>query len=532
MTLTLTMLRCPDAVPPQTRTVAGGEFSIGRGPENDWVLPDPDRTISKQHCLIAYLSGGWQVEDRSTNGTFHNRESEPIGRGEARDLRDGDRLRFGAYEIELRIAEASEPVRPRRVTDNRLVVDPFERQAGRGDVDPFEQDPLLRARRTQAEDPLGPVLGPQGIDLPADFDPLNPEGNKSGFIGQVQSDHRSRFEDAFVPSAVHQEARDILPEDWDREFQIAAPPPPIAPRDTPPPPPPREFTPPPQPRDFASPPPREFTPPPPAREFTPPPVAREFTPPPPAREFTPPPIADDDFAPAPNEFVPPPPQREFTPPPIPPRAVTPPPVAKREPAADLPADASLLAALLRGAGVPDLHPADPAATMEMLGAALRALVVGLRRTLIARSEIKREFRLDQTMIRSRGNNPLKFSADDEDALSALLGAGRRTDMNAADAVAEALRDIRLHELATVAAMQSAVRALLGEFDPAKLRRAERGGFDFVPMQRKASAWDAFEALHAKITQALADDFDSVFGKAFARAYERALADVAAGDSDA
>src|SRR5438128_1833728 len=43
VTLTLSMLRCPDAVPPQTRTVLGGEFSIGRGSENDWVLQDPER---------------------------------------------------------------------------------------------------------------------------------------------------------------------------------------------------------------------------------------------------------------------------------------------------------------------------------------------------------------------------------------------------------------------------------------------------------------------------------------------------------
>ena len=74
MSLTLTMLRCPDAVPPQTRTVAGGEFSIGRGPENDWVLPDPERGLSKCHCVFAYRSGGWQVADLSTNGSFLNRE--------------------------------------------------------------------------------------------------------------------------------------------------------------------------------------------------------------------------------------------------------------------------------------------------------------------------------------------------------------------------------------------------------------------------------------------------------------------------
>ena len=192
-----------------------------------------------------------------------------------------------------------------------------------------------------------------------------------------------------------------------------------------------------------------------------------------------------------------------------------------------------MVAFLRGVGVADLRPSgDPAAAMEALGRAFRALVSGLRRALMARAAVKREFRLEQTMLRSQGNNPLKFSADDEDALRALLGAGRRTEMNAADAVADALRDVRLHELATVVAMQSAVRALMAELDPAKLRRtAERGGLDFVPMQRKAGAWDAFEALHARITHALSDDFDSVFGKNFARAYERALAEVSTKEED-
>ena len=148
--------------------------------------------------------------------------------------------------------------------------------------------------------------------------------------------------------------------------------------------------------------------------------------------------------------------------------------------------------------------------------------------MIARAAIKGEFRIEQTMIRSRGNNPLKFSADDDDALAALLGVGRRTDMTAADAVTDALRDIRLHELATVTAMQSAVRALLAELEPAKLRgSAEHGALTLLSAQRKANAWDAFEALHGRVSQALLDDFDSVFGKAFARAYERAVADIAA-----
>jgi type VI secretion system FHA domain protein len=132
------------------------------------------------------------------------------------------------------------------------------------------------------------------------------------------------------------------------------------------------------------------------------------------------------------------------------------------------------------------------------------------------------------MIQARGNNPLKFATGDDDAMVALLGAGRRSDMAPDAAVAEALRDIRLHELATMAAMQTAVRAVLQGLDPVKLRvAAEQGGMTLLPAQRKARAWDAYEALHARTVQALADDFDSVFGRAFARAYERSLDEIAA-----
>jgi type VI secretion system protein ImpI len=451
VTLTLNMLRCPDAVPPQTRTVPSGEFSIGRGRENDWVLCDPERFLSNRHCLLAYRSDRWQIADLSTNGTFLNGEAEPIGRGQPRDLRDGDRLRLGPYEIELRIAEAALPARASARTDP---FDPFA-MAPRGARDPFaapagrelDQDPLLRSRPDQ--DPFGVGLAPPSISLPADYEPLAPEPDETPFAGPTQPDHSSHIEDAFAVPV----ARAVLPEDWDRDL---IPPPATA-------------------------------------------ASRTVVEPTPTAA-----------APSSAPVSPPTPSLAPVPAPAPPASA---------PVGDL------LAAFLRGAGLHDIHPADPASAMEVLGGAFRAFVSGLRQALIARAAIKRELRIEQTMIRNRGNNPLKFSADDEDALTALIGAGRRTEMGAVEAVTDALRDMRLHELATVAAMQSAVRALLAEFDPVKLRlSAERGGLDFVPMQRKAHAWDAFEALHSRVIQALADNFDSAFGKAFARAYERALAE--------
>ena len=165
---------------------------------------------------------------------------------------------------------------------------------------------------------------------------------------------------------------------------------------------------------------------------------------------------------------------------------------------------------------------DPVQTMEQLGAAFRAMVSGIRHALIARSEVKREFRIEATVIRSRGNNLLKFSTSDDDALAGLLGAGRRTDMGAEEAITDALTDIRLHELATMTAMQTAVRALVARLGPDQIRDAkEQGGALGLLGNRKARAWDAYEALHAEVLRGLSDDFDSLFGKRFAVAYEQA-----------
>jgi type VI secretion system FHA domain protein len=189
-------------------------------------------------------------------------------------------------------------------------------------------------------------------------------------------------------------------------------------------------------------------------------------------------------------------------------------------ASAVPERSELMAAFLRGAGMRDAHPADPIAAMEELGAAFRAFVGGLRETLVARAAVKSEFRIEQTLIRARGNNPLKFSATDDDALLGLIGAGRRSDMGPAEAVAEAFRDIQLHELATMAAMQTAMRGMLRELAPERLR--EGGGQSLLPSQRKARAWDVFEAAHARMTQGLSDNFDSTFGRTFARAYEQAV----------
>lgn len=472
MTLTLSVLRCPDSVPPETKRISGGELRIGRGLDNDWVMPDPERMLSKKHCVIAYRNGGWAIADTSTNGTFLNRDGEPVGQGQVRALADGDRIRIGNYEIEVRIAQEQGFGAGFGTKAPSPFDDPF------GD-DVFASKPAPSESFSSAafgsSDPLfgGPPPS-QSVSMPEQFDPLAPLGDDDFFGAPTQPDHSASFSDAFTPPQVTQQ---LLPEDddWDLGFPAATP-----------------------------------STPPPAQSFAPPP-------PPPAPEVTQPnPFEEPGLAPA----------RPATP--VPPPVPTPAPVMSAAPAAPS-RGGSEFAAFLEGAGLTGAQPDDAEATMRAMGAAFRATVSGIRHALIARAEIKGGFRIEQTMIRARGNNPLKFSADDDDALSALLGIGRRIDMKPDAAVADALRDMRLHELATMAAMQEAVRAMLAQLDPSRLRAEadQAGGMSLLPAQKKARAFEAYEKLHERVTRALADDFDSVFGKSFARAYETALREISA-----
>nr|WP_321983240.1 type VI secretion system-associated FHA domain protein TagH [uncultured Lichenicoccus sp.] len=185
---------------------------------------------------------------------------------------------------------------------------------------------------------------------------------------------------------------------------------------------------------------------------------------------------------------------------------------------------ALLDAFLDGAGMASAaRPGNAAAAMREAGAAFRAFVQGLRRVMMARAEVKSAFRIEQTMVRSRRNNPLKFAAGDDDALAALLGSGRHSDMTAAAAVEGALTDIRLHELATMAAMREAVQAMLGRLDPARF--LSTAGASMLPASRRARAFDLFEAEFQKLREAYSEKFDDAFGKAFAVAYERVVNDL-------
>jgi type VI secretion system FHA domain protein len=140
---------------------------------------------------------------------------------------------------------------------------------------------------------------------------------------------------------------------------------------------------------------------------------------------------------------------------------------------------------------------------------------------MSRAALKGELRVEQTLLKSTNNNALKFSFSPDDAVSALLSTGRAGYMPPLAAAKEAFDDIKSHELAVVAAMQSALYGVLARFDPEALEARLTQGLlaNMLPGARKARLWDSFRDLHKTITTEAEDDFQAVFGRTFAKAYK-------------
>jgi FHA domain len=83
---------------PQVR-IGRRSASKGTDPELDLSAEPLDPGVSHNHALMTLsVDGVWLVSDLgSTNGTYVNDESTPLGAGQSRALADGDRVHVGAW---------------------------------------------------------------------------------------------------------------------------------------------------------------------------------------------------------------------------------------------------------------------------------------------------------------------------------------------------------------------------------------------------------------------------------------------------
>jgi type VI secretion system FHA domain protein len=202
------------------------------------------------------------------------------------------------------------------------------------------------------------------------------------------------------------------------------------------------------------------------------------------------------------------------------RAVPSPPPQAR--AAHTP-DTAQLKALLDAAGIEGLDPSSEAA--QTLGAMLRAAVGGMMEVLRARERMKDELRVRGTTFKVANNNPLKFSANVDDAFHNLFVKRNPAYLDPATAFEDAFRDVRDHQAAFFSAMRLAFESMLSDLDPNSLqeefdRQIKKGSILGVPA--KLRYWDLYREKYSDFAKDAQGAFRSLFGDAFAKAYEEQL----------
>jgi type VI secretion system protein ImpI/type VI secretion system protein len=177
----------------------------------------------------------------------------------------------------------------------------------------------------------------------------------------------------------------------------------------------------------------------------------------------------------------------------------------------------------KAAGIDPARLAGPAdAQARQAGALLRALVAGLVAMLDARARAKGQLGAQGTVLALDGNNPLKLAHDAGEAIEMLLAPPMRGFVDAESAVEDAFRDLQAHQLATLGAMQGALRATLARFSPAAIRaRADQRGMlsRILPGARAAALWNAYEREFDGVSERADEAFIEVFAAEFRRAYE-------------
>ena len=86
--------------------VHGG--TIGRGTDNEWILPDPERYLSGKHARVDFRAGASILVDTSSNGTYVNGAQVPLGKYHDYALKDGDYVRLGEYELLVSIDQTND----------------------------------------------------------------------------------------------------------------------------------------------------------------------------------------------------------------------------------------------------------------------------------------------------------------------------------------------------------------------------------------------------------------------------------------
>jgi type VI secretion system protein ImpI len=487
MSLLLTIEQGPRTQAVRQTRLDEGELVIGRSPDADWQIDDPDMFVSRAHCKITAGQDGYFVTDMSSSGLFIDDAARPLGAGNSTRLQNGMRLRMGDYVlwVDLQTADAQptapQPSSPASRAPVSIGRDDFfsirteeepQRPRPASLPDPFEQPVPGAFERANSGARSSPAF-----DDPFSLDPVaTPVSNGSADHGKHST---PAFNDPFgldpvaTPSsnASSNPARQDAPA-FDDGFSLD----PIQP------------------------------------------VSEKSSAAGGKRDS----VAGTASSPAPWDL--PVPQAE-EPPALPRRhrAVAPKPGTRQSPPASA-TDTALRAAFLRGIGLEDndLPSRDPVAEMERFGREYRMMMEGLMQLLRKRAEEKGNARVAQTVVGASDVNPLKFLPTVDDALVTILSERSPGFLAAEPAIADAIRDLAQHHVRAWRGVQGALRRMIDRFDPAALEEELKSSSTIETLLaggRGAKLWELYQKRHREIAMSAESRFLGDLGVDFRNAYE-------------
>lgn len=191
----------------------------------------------------------------------------------------------------------------------------------------------------------------------------------------------------------------------------------------------------------------------------------------------------------------------------------------------------LFSAFLEGLNVErsDLPPnVDLKDVFRRAGQVLREYVSGSEELLSSRTHMKTAFKLEQTTVLPKDNNPLKLSENTDDSIKQLLiGEEGGEYLGPRDAVREINRDLLVHQEAFIDAMSVAFADYADRFDPEELIQSFDQAVSRKPRLKLLSEqkyWQLYKDLYPILTETGGGRFPHMLAEEFIRAYERYVAD--------
>ena len=137
------------------------------------------------------------------------------------------------------------------------------------------------------------------------------------------------------------------------------------------------------------------------------------------------------------------------------------------------------------------------------------------------------FKLDQTTVLPRHNNPIKLSENANDLIKQLLVGKEGEYLGPVDSVREVCRDLKFHQDALLEGMTHAFLEFTERFDPDVLRENFDRTLNRKPLlsaMNQLKYWQLYCDLYPIVTQQGSGQLPHHFGEEFVRAYERQIAE--------